>query len=327
MGYSAEVIQRARARLAEAKADRESENQQHLYTAYEQVPRLREIDRQLRLTMALAAQAVFSQGGDVQAAMNAAKEKNLALQQEREVLARTYFEDGYLDETPICDKCGGSGYMGSNMCECLAELCRQEQKKELTFLNVGRESFEQFRLDYYPDRIDPKWNVNIRTVMDKTYQTCRKYAYGFSEKSGNLLFSGDTGLGKTFLSACIARTVADRGYSVVYESAGHLFSKLERAKFSGDEEAREEVKKYGQCDLLIVDDLGTEMPGQFVTAALYNLINDRLLCGKAIIISTNLNTEDLSRRYSPQIASRLRGSFTRVAFLGDDIRVKKNWGV
>ena len=327
MGYSAEVVQRARARLAEAKADRESENQQHLAHAYEQVHRLREIDRQLRLTMALAAQAVFSQGGDVQAAMEAAKEKNLALQQEREALARMYFEEGYLDDSPICEKCGGSGYIGSTMCECLTELCRQEQKKELTFLNVGRESFEQFRLDYYPDRIDPKWGVNVRTIMEKTYQTCRKYAYGFSEKSGNLLFSGDTGLGKTFLSACIARTVADRGYSVVYESAGHLFSKLERAKFNGDENAREESKKYSDCDLLIVDDLGTEMPGQFVTAALYSLINDRLLCGKATIISTNLNTEDLSRRYSPQIASRLRGSFTRVAFLGDDIRVKKNWGM
>ena len=327
MGYSADVIQRARARLAEARADRESENRQHLALAYEQVPRLKEIDRQLRLTMALAAQAVFSQGGDVQAAMNAAKEKNLALQQEREALALTYFEEGYLDDSPICDKCGGSGYIGSNMCECLAELCRQEQKKELTFLNVGRESFEQFRLDYYPDRIDPKWGVNIRAVMDKTYQTCRKYAFGFSEKSGNLLFSGDTGLGKTFLSACIARTVADRGYSVVYESAGHLFAKLERAKFGGDEAAREETKKYGECDLLIVDDLGTEMPGQFVTAALYNLINDRLLSGRATIISTNLNTEDMTRRYSPQIASRLRGSFTRVAFLGDDIRVKKNWGM
>ena len=327
MGYSAEVIQRARARLAEAKADRESENRQHLALAYEQVPRLREIDRQLRMTMAMAAQAVFSQGGDVQAAMNAAREKNLALQQERRALTLTYFEEGYLDDSPICDKCGGSGYMGSNMCECLTELCRQEQKKELTFLNVGRESFEQFRLDYYPDRIDPKWGVNIRTVMDKTYQTCRKYAFGFSEKSGNLLFSGDTGLGKTFLSACIARTVADRGYSVVYESAGHLFSKLERAKFSGDDQAREESRKYGECDLLIVDDLGTEMPGQFVTAALYNLINDRLLSGKATIISTNLNTEDMTRRYSPQIASRLRGSFTRVAFLGDDIRVKKNWGM
>ncbi|MBP3674343.1 MAG: ATP-binding protein [Oscillospiraceae bacterium] len=327
MGYSTEVVQRARVRLAEAKADRESENQRHLANAYEKVPRLREIDRQLRLTMALAAQAVFSQGGDVQAAMEAAKEKNLDLQKEREALARMYFEEGYLDDSPICEKCGGSGYIGSTMCECLTELCRQEQKKELTFLNVGRESFEQFRLDYYPDRVDPKWGVNIRTVMEKTYQTCRKYAYGFYERSGNLLFSGDTGLGKTFLSACIARTVADRGYSVVYESAGHLFSKLERAKFSGDETAREEVKKYNDCDLLIVDDLGTEMPGQFTTAALYALINDRLLSGKATIISTNLNTDDLSRRYSPQIASRLRGSFTRVAFLGDDIRVKKNWGM
>ena len=327
MGYSMEVMQRARARLAAAKADRESENQQHLAEAYERVSRLREIDRQLRMTMAMAAQAVFASGGDVENAMDEAKNKNLSLQREREALVRMYFEEGFLDDSPICSRCGGSGYVGASMCECLAELCRQEQKKELTFLNVGRETFDQFRLDYYPDRIDREWGVNIRTIMEKTYQTCRKYAYGFTEKSGNLLFSGDTGLGKTFLSACIARTVADRGYSVVYESAGHLFSKLERAKFSGDEDAREEVKKYNECDLLIVDDLGTEMPGQFTTAALYALVNDRLLAGKPMIISTNLNTEDLSRRYSSQIASRLRGSFTRVAFLGDDIRVKKNWGI
>ena len=327
MGYSTEVMQRARARLAAAKADRESENKQHLAEAYQKVPRLREIDRQLRMTMAMAAQAVFSQGGDVQSAMEEVKQKNLALQQERQQLVHLYFEEGYLDDSPVCDRCGGSGYVGAAMCECLAELCRQEQKKELTFLNVGRETFDQFRLDYYADAVDPKLGVNIRSVMERTYQTCRKYAYGFTEKSGNLLFSGDTGLGKTFLSACIARTVADRGYSVVYESAGHLFSKLERAKFSGDEDVREEVKKYNACDLLIIDDLGTEMPGQFVTSALYNLVNDRLLAGKSMIISTNLNTEDLGKRYSPQIASRLRGSFTRVAFLGEDIRVKKNWGL
>ena len=321
MGYSMEVMQRARARLAAAKADRESENQQNLAVAYAKVPRLREIDRQLRVTMAMAAQAVFSQGGDVQSAMEEVKQKNLALQQERQQLVHLYFEEGFLDDSPICERCGGSGYVGATMCECLAELCRQEQKKELTFLNVGRETFDQFRLDYYPER------DNIRTVMEKTYQICRKYAYSFTEKSGNLLFSGDTGLGKTFLSACIARTVADRGYSVVYESAGHLFSKLERAKFSADEDAREEVKKYTACDLLIIDDLGTEMPGQFVTSALYNLVNDRLLSGKAMIISTNLNSEDLPKRYSAQIASRLRGSFMRVAFVGEDIRLKKNWGL
>ena len=324
MGYSAEVIKRARLRLEQAKADRESENRQHLQHAYESVPRIREIDLELRQTMATAVQTAFSKGIDVREAMDRVKQVNLSLQQERAELAALYFEEGYLDDAPICDRCGGSGYVGSSMCECLMELCRQEQKKELTFLSVGRESFDQFRLDYYPDRIDSVTGFNIRAVMDKTYQTCRRYALTFSEKSGNLLFSGDTGLGKTFLSACIARSVADAGHSVVYESAGHLFGKLERAKFGGSEEDRLEAEKYSACDLLIVDDLGTEMGGQFVTAALYSLINDRILSGKATIISTNLTVEELSKRYNPQIASRLRGNYTRVAFLGDDIRVAKN---
>ena len=326
MAYSAEVLKRARARLAEARADRESENRRHLEEAYNRIPRLREIDRQLRVTMAMAAQAVFARGGDIQAAMNEAKEKNLTLQMERQELIAANFEEGYLDEAPICDRCGGTGYMGSAMCECLTELCRQEQKKELTFLSAGQERFDQFRPDYYPDRIDPTYGVSIRTIMEKTFQTCKRYAYSFSDKSPNLLFSGDTGLGKTFLSACIARTVADSGHSVVYESAGHLFAKLERAKFEGSEEARQDAAKYTACDLLIVDDLGTEMAGQFVTSALYTLINDRLLEHKPTIISTNLTVEDLTRRYSPQIVSRLRGSYVRVPFLGDDIRVKKNWG-
>ena len=321
MAYSQEVMNRARARLAEARADRESENREHLQQAYRKVPRLLEIDRQLRLTMAKAAQAAFVQGGDVQEMMQEARRENLLLQQERAELAALYFEEGYLDDSPICDRCGGLGYVGSAMCECLAELCRQEQKKELTFLNVGKESFEQFRLDYYPEE------NNIRRIMERTFQACRRYAYSFSEKSANLLFSGDTGLGKTFLSACIARTVADSGYSVMYESAGHLFANLERAKFANDETARKEADKYTACDLLIVDDLGTEMPGAFVTSALYTLINDRMLAGKPTIISTNLNTEDFAHRYSPQIASRLRGGYTRIPFVGEDIRIVKARGV
>ncbi len=327
MGYSAEVVKRARARLSQAKLDRELENRQHLQEAYAQVPRIREIDRRLQQTMLAATQAAFTPGADVKAALEQAKQENLELQQERARLAALHFEEGYLDESPICTHCGGEGYVGSTMCECLRELCRQEQKKELTLLSGGRESFDQFRLDYYPDRIDPKLGVSIRTVMEHTFQSCRRYAQTFSEKSGNLLFSGDTGLGKTFLSACIARAVADSGHSVVYETAGHLFGAYERAKFGGGEEERRELIKYTACDLLIVDDLGTEMPGQLVTASLYALINDRILAGKSTIISTNLNTEDLSKRYSAQIASRLRGSYQRLPFLGDDIRVKKNWGM
>lgn len=327
MAYSAEVVQRARARLAQAREDRESENRQHLAEAYARVPRIREIDMQLRRTMAQAAQAAFQQGSDGRELLEQARQENLSLQRERAALASEYFEEGYLDDSPICDKCGGSGYVGSTMCECLRELCRQEQKKELTFLNGTKGSFDQFRLDYYPDRLDPVMRVNIRDLMERNFKSCRRYALTFTEKSGNLLFSGNTGLGKTFLSACIARTVADRGYSVVYESAAHLFSNLERAKFSNDEAARKECDKYAACDLLIVDDLGTEMPGQFTTAALYSLLNDRLLLGKPMIVSTNLNTEDFGKRYSPQVASRLSGSFQRIAFLGEDIRVLKNRGL
>lgn len=324
MGYSKEVLQRARTRLEQAKAERESENQRNLAIAYAREPRLKEIDLELRRTMILTAQTVFSKGGDVKAAMEQVKQKNLALQQERSELIDACFEEGFLDENPICPHCGGSGYVGSTMCECLAELCRQEQKKELAVLAGGRESFSQFRLDFYSNSYDPKYKASPREIMEKNLSSCRTYAASFSEGSGNLLFVGGTGVGKTFLAVSIARTVAERGYSVCYETASQLFNKLERAKFNSDEDARKETEKYTAADLLIIDDLGTEMPGQFVTATLYNLLNERLLAGKPMVITTNLNVEEAGRRYSPQIASRLYGSFVRYTFVGDDIRVFKN---
>ena len=326
MGYSTEVVRRARARLAQAKEDRESENRQHLALAYEKVPRIREIDHELRVTMAKTAQAAFLSGSDGREALLALREQNRGLQQERERLAKENFEEGFLDDTPICTICGGSGYVGSTMCECLRELCRQEQKREVSILSGSRDSFAHFDLNYYPDRVDPQYGVSPRTVMEKNLRDCRNYASFFSLKSENLLFSGNTGLGKTFLSGCIARTVADRGYSVSYETASHLFTKLERARFDRDEQCRQETEAALAADLLIVDDLGTEMTGQFTSVALYGLINDRLLAGKPTIISTNLTTEDISRRYTPQIASRLRGSYRRVPFLGEDIRILKNGG-
>ncbi len=326
MGYSKEVVLKARQRLEQARAEREAENRQHLQIAYGREPRLLEIDRELRSSMIMAAQAAFSREGDVKAALEQVKARNLALQNERIELIEACFEEGFLDDTPICTVCGGTGYVGSNMCECLQELCRQEQKKELTLLSGGAEGFGKFRLDYYSGNFDPRYGASPREIMEKNLNKCRSYAATFCQSSGNLLFVGGTGLGKTFLAACIARTVAERGYSVCYETASQLFSKLERAKFSSDEEVRKETEKYNQADLLIIDDLGTELPGQFVTAALYSLLNQRLLASMPMIITTNLNVEEAGRRYTPQIASRLYGSFTRYTFVGDDIRVLKNKG-
>ena len=323
MAYSKEVVIRARERLAGMKADKESLMQQRLAEAYQQIPRLREIDRLLRQTMAATIQAAFTKGEDVHAAMEQVKQENLRLQQERKDLIEANFRLGWLDESPVCSHCGGSGYIGSTMCKCLADLCLEEQKKELTLLSGSDASFDQFRLEYYEDKVDPNLGVNIRTVMAKTLDICVQYARNFGANPGNLLFSGDTGLGKTFLSACIAKEVAARGYSVAYESAVHLLTNMERAKFENDEDARGKVQRYTDCDLLIIDDLGTEIVGQFTLTALYTLINDRILSGKATIISTNLTTDGIARRYNPQIASRLRGNFRRVAFVGDDIRLKK----
>lgn len=321
MAYSSQIVRRARQRLERMRADRESQNRERLLTAYNQVPRIREIDLQLRQTMALAAQAAFTQGS--RDLMEQAKQKNLLLQEEKKQLIAQHFGDGWLDERPICPVCGGTGYMGTQMCSCLKALCVEEQEKELALLGHGSEEFSRFRLDYYPDRIDPKLGRSMRAIMQRTFELCRQYADSFSPLSGNLLFSGDTGLGKTFLSACIAKVVAGKGYSVVYESAPHLFAKLEKARFQNDEEARQEAEKFARCDLLILDDLGTEMPGMFTTSALYTLVNDRILGQKATIISTNLSTDALDSRYSAQVASRLRGDFRRVAFVGEDIRVLK----
>ncbi len=324
MAYSADVLKRAKDRLALEKADRESEYQRHLLEAYSRVPRLQEIDRQMQQTVLAAVRLVFAKGADVTRALEEAKQQNLALQQERAVLISTHFEDGFLDDSPICSRCGGTGYVGATMCECLQELCRQEQKKELSLLSGSKETFAQFKLDYYSDQYDARYGASPRDIMKLTFERCRRYANTFTENSGNLMFIGGTGLGKTFLSACIAGVVADRGYSVMYETASRLFGKLELAKFSGSEEARAEAAKYTACDLLILDDLGTEMPGPFVTAALYSLLNERLLAGKPMVISTNLNVDEMARRYSPQIASRVHGEFDRLTFVGDDIRVLKN---
>ena len=321
MGYSEQVLRRARERLEQAKQERERENEAHRREAYARYPRLQEIDRELQMTMAQLMAATLRRGEDPTEAIGQIREKNLALQREREwILEAGDFEEGYLDDAPICAKCGGTGYEGNQMCSCLRELCRQEQKKELTsLLGSGRESFESFRLDVYSDLYDEKLGVSPRKLMQSNFNICRRYAQNFTPQAGNLLFSGATGLGKTFLSACIARQVADRGYSVVYETAIRLFSDFESEKFGG-EERRGLSRKYLACDLLIIDDLGTEMTTQFTISALYNVVNTRMMENRATIISTNLAPETLEGRYSPQIASRVLGTYRLLKFAGSDIR-------
>ncbi len=324
MPYSQAVLQRAEQRLEQARQQHDKETRARIADIYARYPRLKEIDAQLRKTAARVMAVSFRRGADTAAAMQTLKAENLALQQEREwLLESNDLDPDDLEPSPICPNCGGRGYVGAMMCDCLRELCRQEQKKELSrLIGTGRESFERFNLDLYPDKYEADLGSSPRVLMGKVLQTAQRYAKSFSPRSGSLLFIGPTGLGKTYLSACIARTVADHGFSVVYDTAAQLFADFEAAKF-GKAADPALTGRYLNCDLLIIDDLGTEMTTQLVVASLYQVINTRLMAQRQTIISTNLPVGELERRYSAQIASRLLGVFEVCRFAGNDIRMMK----
>lgn len=319
MIYPETVLRRAKARLEQANRAAE----RHAEEIYEKYPRLREIDMELQSSMAKVVAATFA-GGDVAGAVRSAKQRNLALQEERSwLLQANELEESDLDPRSVCPECGGSGYVGERMCSCLRELCRQEQKKELSSLLAGKESFESFNLEYYPAEIDARLGTSPRRIMAHVFARCREYADTFSTQSPSLLFSGGTGLGKTFLSACIARQVAEAGFGVVYETVITVLRDFEKAKFGGEDDAEAATRKYLSCDLLILDDLGTEMLTPFAQSALYQIVNARLVAGLPTIISTNLTPAELSATYLPQTTSRLLGTYELLQFYGDDIRMMK----
>lgn len=322
MPYSKAIVQRAEQRLLAEKEQNERAEHARIAAIYEKLPRLGQIERELRKTAAHVLAATFRTQGDPVAAMQQLKKENLALQQERDWLLQSEgLEPDELDMQSICPRCGGSGYVGAVMCECLGELCRQEQKKELSaLLGAGHESFERFRLELYPEQYDERLKTSPRTLMERTYHDMLSYAQSFSASSPSLLFVGATGLGKTYLSACIARAVADRGFSVCYAPVGLLLAAFEQEKFRPQQESG--TADYFSCDLLIIDDLGTELTTQFTVSALYQLINTRLLERRPTIVSTNLPLNDIAPRYSAQIYSRLLGAYRLYKFYGEDIRFK-----
>ena len=202
----------------------------------------------------------------------------------------------------------------------------EEQNKELSgLLDLGSQCFENFNFDYYSSVPDSALGVSPRTNMERVYDICQDYAHEFSPKSGNLLLTGGTGLGKTFLSASIARVVSASGHSVVYDTAGHIFARFEAQKFGRDdgENADTAVSRARGCDLLILDDLGTELMTSFVHSAMYQIVNTRLITGKKTVISTNLSPDELGRRYGAPVLSRLQGEYQMLLFFGEDIRRQK----
>ena len=329
MGYDANVLRRATQRLEQGRRERRERVENLRRDAYARQPKLERLDRQLQQTMAQLVAAALRQGEDPARAVREVRERNLAIQQERAVLLGALgLPEDALDDKPACPLCGDTGWQGAKMCRCLRELCAREQIAELSkLLDLGEQSFDTFRMDYYSQTPWPG-GTSPRENMELVYEVCLNYAQKFGRfPIRNLFLTGAPGLGKTFLSACIARTVSEKGHSVVYDTAGNIFAQFEARKFQRDsadgQEARDETRRYLNCDLLILDDLGSELVTQFTQSALYELVNSRLVGEKHTVISTNLSLEEAARRYPPQIASRLEGEYHALHFFGDDIRLLK----
>lgn len=328
MAYDPNVLRRASARLEEEKRRREDERELLRRQTYAREPRLAQLDRRLQGTMAELVAASLRKGENAGDAVRAIRDKNLELQQERAVLLGALgLPEDALDDKPACPKCGDTGWRGAQMCDCLRSLCTQEQIRELSkLLDLGEQSFDSFSLDYYSPLPWPGESLSPRENMEFIFDVCSSYARKFGRfYFRNLFLTGAPGLGKTFLSACIARTVSESGFSVVYDTAVNIFTRFEEQKFARDKleagEARDETRRYLGCDLLILDDLGSELSTPFVQSALYTLINTRLTADKRTVISSNLTMDQVRARYTPQIASRLEGEYRVLPFYGEDIRL------
>ena len=327
MAYDGKVMRAALARFDEDKQRRNAQFMERQRHIFRQIPELADIDRELRSTMSQIIASALQRGTDPMPAIRVIRDKNLDLQRRRaELLVDNGYDSDALEQQPHCALCNDTGYRGGGLCTCLQEYYNRAQITELSqMLDLGTQSFDTFSFDWYSERELPEMGISPRELMEHNYDICQDYAHEFGPRSDNLLLSGDPGLGKTFLSACIARVVSENGFSVVYDTASTIFARYEAAKFHRDDgdTPEEDVSRYENCDLLILDDLGTEMTTTFVQSALYQLINGRLLAGKKTIISTNLNPEELGWRYSKQIQSRLEGEYRILPFFGDDIRKLK----
>lgn len=325
MAYDGKLLARARAQLDLIRSDNQAEHQRRLSLVYARVPEIQRMDETMRRQMTELVRLTISHPADLKERLAALEKDNLDIQVRRaELLVENGWSVEYLDDIYSCPKCRDSGVYEGGVCSCLEKLYNKELTKELgTLLQHGDESFARFDLNYYDAA--PVNGVSPRETMTMVLGACRKFADNFPAVSANLLFQGGTGLGKTYLSACIARVVAAKGYSVCYDSAAAALEAFEVQKFSRDPEASEaanaRVRRMLDCDLMILDDLGTEMVGSISTSALYTLLNTRLVNGNKIIISTNCSDEELQKKYTPQIYSRIKGEFLRLPFVGRDIRL------
>ena len=304
-------IYRTKYLLAEEEAARRTEE------LHRKSDDLRAIDRALSKTGVKIAMAALGTGEEYKEKLAEVEQENKALQARRAaILLELGYPADYTKPPYECHKCNDSGFVGTKMCECMRrDLVLAAFESSGIGALLRTQGFDSFKLDYYPAG-------EARELMGRNLALLREYADKFSVQSDSLIFCGATGLGKTHLSTAVARRVIERGFDVYYTTALQMFGDFEHARFGTNMgmESVVSLDRYTNCELLILDDLGTEVSNQFTNSCLYMVLNERINKGLPTIISTNLTGKEIKQRYTDRIASRILGDFKPLLFAGIDIR-------
>lgn len=318
MGFNEQYFNAAMDRLSRRRSDNRMISDLRREEVYEKIPEYRELSDRLAETGQKLVSLIM-RGGEVADGVSELEKDNLNTQKcMQQLLVSAGYPEDYLKPVCTCPICRDKGTVDGRWCACFQRLMLGEAAKELNANSpLELSSFDSFRLDYYPDVLNPALRVSEREIMRRNFDYCRAYAENFTGKSDGILMSGATGLGKTHLSLAIAARVLEKGYSVIYGSSPELLRIMEREYFGKSD--KDTMAALTGCDLLILDDLGAEMEKPLYESLLYEIINARVSRGLPMIVSTNYSTTDLQKHYPDKICSRLL-SFHLMPFFGTDIR-------
>jgi DNA replication protein DnaC len=297
--------------------------EEKLNTAYTDMPQLKSINDQIASLSVEAARKKLSD--DITSFQQIQKTiDDLRLEKEK-LLASHGYDNSYFEPVYTCKDCKDTGYIHGEKCRCFKQEIINVVYAQSNIKNIlSRENFNSFTYKYYSDEdINPTTGLSSLDTAKHAVEECKYFIEHFEEKPRNLFFYGNTGVGKTFLSNCVANEVLKKGYSVIYFTAFQLFDILSKGVFDRDADAIAAHQNIFDCDLLIIDDLGTEFANSFTTSQLFLCVNERLLRQKSTIISTNLGLNQMLDMYSERTWSRISSSYTLIKLFGDDIRIQK----
>lgn len=294
---------------------------------YNKVPEIKVLDKQLSELSLNTSLTIMENPNNKDIYIKKMREEiDIITHKKMTLLEINGYDEDYLKPIYDCINCKDTGYIGNEKCSCLKQSIINIAYEQSNLKNIlEEENFDTFSFDYYSNKIIDGYSLSPYDNIKMIYSRCVQFVEEFDSNFSNLILYGQAGLGKTFLCNCIAKELLDSSHTVIYLSAFQLFRMFENYRFRNDENivSVEEIDNIYNCDLLIIDDLGTEIINSFTNAELFNCLNTRLLQKKSTVISTNLRSNEWSKQYSDRIVSRIFGNYIPLKFFGTDIRMLK----